>query len=499
MAKLASKEGADLLFSPLKQEVLMETIINGSTLEAFRGGLRGTAFAPGEEGYDEARMAWNLNAHQHPSLVVMAAGPADVISAVRLARDEGLGVGVMATGHGVAYPCDGGVLINTSRLRGVRVDPEARTARVEPGALWADVIPEAQVFGLAGLVGSSSEVGVVGYTMGGGFGWLGRKYGFNADSVREADVVTADGELLRVSAYEHSDLFWGLKGGGGNFGIVTSLEFDLYSLTTVYGGNLFYPLERTAEVLDLYSRWVETLPDEMTTAVAFMNFPPLPELPEPLRGGSFVAVRGCYCGESPEVGEELLAPWRELGEPLVDTFGVMPYQEMDAISMDPVDPLVVYSHVELLGELSQEAIDKLVKVAGVESDSPLAMLEIRQLGGALARPPADLSPIGRRDSKFIMFGLGINPTPEATPEVAQLVQKHLAYVAEEMHPYETGATYVNFLLLGDLTPERMRAAYSPEDWERLVELKDRYDPHNLFRFNHNIPPSSAARTLRETT
>jgi len=178
---------------------------------------------------------------------------------------------------------------------------------------------------------------------------------------------------------------------------------------------------------------------------------------------------------------------------------VMPYQEMDAISMDPVDPLVVYSHVELLGELSQKAIDKLVKVAGVESDSPLAMLELRQLGGALARPPADLSPIGRRDSKFIMFGLGINPTPEATPEVAQLVQKHLAYVAEEMHPYETGATYVNFLLLGDLTPERMRAAYSPEDWERLVELKDRYDPHNLFRFNHNIPPSLAARTLRETT
>jgi hypothetical protein len=470
----------------------METIIDGSTLEAFRAGLRGTAYAPGEEGYDEARKAWNLNAHQHPALVVMAAGPVDVITAVRLARDEGLGVGVMATGHGVAYPCDGGVLINTSRMRGVRVDPEAHTARVEPGALWADVIPEAQVFGLAGLVGSSSGLGVVGYTMGGGFGWLGRKYGFNADSVREADVVSADGELLRVSAYEHPDLFWGLKGGGGNFGIVTSLEFDLYPLTTVYGGNLFYPLERTAEVLDLYGRWVETLPDEMTTAVAFMNLPPLPELPESLRGGSFVSVRGCYCGEPPEAGEELLGPWREFGEPLVDTFGTMPYRQMDAISMDPPDPLVVYSQVELIGELSQEAIAKLVEVAGVESESPLVMLELRQLGGALARPPADLSPIGRRDSKFIMFGLGMNPTPDATPEVAQVVQRHLAYVAKEMHPYETGATYVNFLIFGDLTPERMRAAYSPEDWERLVEVKDRYDPDNLFRFNRNIPPSSAA-------
>jgi len=471
----------------------METIIASSTLDTFRAGLRGAACAPVEEGYDEARKAWNLNAHQHPALVVMAAGAADVIAAVRLARDEGLGVGVMATGHGVASPCDGGVLINTSRMRGVRVDPEAQTARVEPGALWADVIPEAQVFGLAGLVGSSSGVGVVGYTMGGGFGWLGRKYGFNAESIREADVVTAEGELLRVSAYEHPDLFWGLKGGGGNFGIVTSLEFALYPLTAVFGGNLFYPLERAAEVLELYSRWVDTLPYEMTTAIAFMNFPPLPELPEPLRGGSFISVRGCYCGDPLEAGEELLRPWHEFGEPQVDTFGVLPYREMDMISMDPPDPLGIYTHVELLHELSPEAIDKLVEVAGVESESPLTMIELRQLGGALARPPADLSPIGRRDSRFIMFGLGMNPTPEATPEVAQRLQGHLARVAEEMRPYETGATYVNFLDLGDWTPERTRAAYSPEDWERLVEIKDRYDPENLFRFNRNIPASSTAR------
>src|ERR687895_1096193 len=277
---------------PARNGGYVETIIDRSPLEAFRAGLRGTAYAPGEEGYEEGRQAFNLNAHQHPALVVMAAGAADVIAAVRLARDEGLGVGVMATGHGVAASCDGGVLINTSRMKGVRVDPEAQTARVEAGALWADVINEAQVFGLAGLVGSSSGVGVVGYTMGGGFGWLGRKYGFNADSMREADVVSADGELLRVSAYEHPDLFWGLKGGGGNFGIVTSMEFTLYPLRSVFGGNLFYPLERTAEVLDLYVRWVETLPEEMTTAIAFMNFPPLPMIPEPLRGGSFISVRG---------------------------------------------------------------------------------------------------------------------------------------------------------------------------------------------------------------
>ncbi len=471
----------------------METIIDRSVLEEFRAGLRGTAHAPGEEGYDEGRQAFNLNAHQHPALVVMAAGAADVMAAVRLARVEGLGVGVLATGHAVAAPCDGGVLINTSRMRGVRVDPEAQTARVEAGALWRDVIPEAQAFGLAGLQGSSSGVGVVGYTMGGGFGWLGRRYGFNADGVREADVVTADGQLRRVSAYEYPDLFWGLKGGGGNFGVVTSLEFGLHPLTTVYGGNLFYPMERAPEVLDLFSRWVETLPDEMTAAVTFLNFPPITDIPEPLRGRSFISVRGCYCGEPPEAGEELLRPWREFGEPLVDTFGVMPYQQMDMISMDPPDPLTFYTHVELLGELSPEAIDKLVELAGVESESPLILLELRQLGGALARPPADLSPIGRRDSRFMMFGVGMSPTPEATPEVAPRVQGHLARLAEEMRPYETGATYVNFLGLGDWTPERTRASYSPEDWERLVELKDRYDPDNLFRFNRNIPSSSAAR------
>jgi hypothetical protein len=464
----------------------MEEIIDGSTLEAFRAGLQGTAHAPGEEGYDEGRQAFNLNAHQHPALVVMAAGAADVIAAVRLAREQGLGVGVLATGHGVASPCDGGVLINTSRMRGVRVDPESQTARVEAGALWSDVIPEAQAHGLAGSLGSSSGVGVVGYTLGGGFGWLGRKHGFNSDGIREADVVRADGELLRASAYEHPDLFWGLKGGVGNFGVVTSLEFALYPLTTVYGGNLFYPVERASEVLDLYGRWVSALPDEMTTAVAFMNFPPLPMIPEPLRGGSFIAVRGCYCGDPAEAGEELLRPWREFGEPPVDTFRAMPYREMDMISMDPVDPIGAYTHHELLYELSPETMNKLVEVAGAGSNSPLILLELRQLGGALTRPPADLSPIGRRDSQFIMTGVGATPTPE----VAQLVQAHLAYVAEAMRPYETGATYVNFIELDGASPDRVRAAYSPEDWERLVELKDRYDPENLFRFNRNIPPSS---------
>jgi len=463
--------------------------IGGSALEDLRAGLKGDAYVPGDAGYNGARAAWNLNANQHPALVVMAEGAADVLAAVRLARDEGLGVGVMATGHGTAAPADGGVLINTSRMKGVHVDPETRTARVEAGAKWADVVPEAAAHGLAGLQGSSSGVGVVGFTMGGGFGWLGRKYGFAADSVKEADVVTADGELIKVSAHEHADLFWGLKGGGGNFGIVTSLEFALYPITEVFGGSLFYPVETAGEALELYSRWSEELSEEVTSAITFLNVPPLPEIPEPIRGGSFIVMRFCYTGEDLEGrGEELLKPWREtFGEPVFDTFGVMPSTMMDMISMDPVDPIGAYGHSEMLNDLSPETIETLVNVAGKDSNSPLIMLELRQLGGALSRPPADLNPMGRSDSRFILNGIGAT----FSPEMAQAVQAYLAYVAEAVKPHTSGAQYVNFMDLDGATPERVHAAYSPDDWTRLVALKDKYDPNNTFRFNRNVPPSPA--------
>jgi FAD/FMN-containing dehydrogenase len=464
----------------------METVIQGSTLQTLRAGLRGTAHAPGEEGYEEASRAWNLAALQQPALVVVAGGAADVMAAVRFAREGGLGVGVMATGHGVGAACDGGVLINTSGMRGVRVDPVARTARVEAGALWTDLIHESQVHDLAGLLGSTSHVGIVGYTMGGGFGWLGRKYGFNAASVREADIVTADGELVRVSAEEHPDLFWGLGGGGGNFGIVTSLKFDLYPIGMLYGGNLIYPVEKAREVLDAYASWSADLPDEMTSGVAFLNVPPLPALPEPLRGKSVIALRGCYCGESPGDGEELVRPMREeLGEPIMDTFGMMPYAAMDSISMDPVDPMGARQHSEMLRDLSPEAIQTLVEVAGAGTGSPLILLEIRQLGGALARTAEHLSTMGKGDSKFIMNGIG----PAFTPEMTEGVVAYLARVTDATRPFQTGDTYVNFMELDDASAERVRAAYAPEDFERLVALKDRYDPHNVFRFNRNIAPS----------
>jgi FAD/FMN-containing dehydrogenase len=463
---------------------LQTETIDARAVEELRARLRGALLRLGEEGYDAASRAWNLNARGSPALVVVAEGAEDIVAAVRFAREEGLGVGVMATGHGVGTPADGGLLVNTSRMRGVRVDPVARTARVEAGALWKDVIPKAQAHGLAGLAGSAPHVGVVGYTMGGGFGWLGRKYGLNSASVTEADAVTASGELLHLSSQEKADLFWAMRGGGGNFGIVTSLEFRLYPLATVYGGSVFYPAERAREVMNLYARWGAGLPDEMTTAVALMNVPPLEHLPEPLRGRSVVVVKGCYCGERPENGEEIFRPVREgLGEPIMDAFREMPAAEMDQISKDPVDPLGIVQHAELLSDLSPEAIDALVGAAGGGSGSPLLSVEIRQLGGALARAPEHPNPMGSGDARFSMNAIGAT----FSPEMAEGAKAHILRLVEATRPYGTGETFLNFMEV-DPTEDRVRAAYPPEEWERLVALKGEHDPHNLFRFNRNIPP-----------
>jgi hypothetical protein len=297
--------------------------------------------------------------------------------------------------------------------------------------------------------------------------------------------VTAGGELVRASAHENADLFWGLKGGGGNFGIVTSLEFALYPVENVYGGNLFYPVDRAREVLELYAGWYGTLPDEMMSAVTFRNFPPLPLIPEPFRGKSFIAVRGCYCGDDLAEGERLISPLREaLGEPAIDTFAVMPAAAMDEISKDPVVPIGAYAHSEMLRDLSPETIETLVGLA--VSDSPLIMLELRQLGGALSGSPSELSPMGHSDARFTMNAIGVTPTPER----ARVVRSYLAHVAETVRQHASATTYVNFMDLDGATPERVKAAYSPDDWKRLVALKDRYDPNNVFRFNRNIPPSN---------
>jgi FAD/FMN-containing dehydrogenase len=460
--------------------------IVAKAIETLRARLSGVLLRPDDEQYQEASQAWNLQAKQRPALVVMARRVEDIIAAVQFARDTNTGIGVMATGHGVGSLCDGGLLINTSEMRAVKIDPVSQTATVEAGALWKDVVPAAAAHGLAALLGSSSNVGVVGYTLGGGFGYLGRKYGLNVAGVIAADIVTADGKLLRASENENAELFWGLKGSVGNLGVVTTLKFKLYPLKKVYGGAVFYPVENAREVLSVFARWTATLQDEITTGFTFMNFPPLPAVPGPLRGRSVVVIKGCYCGEKPERGEEMFKPVRqELGQPIMDTFEVIPMETMDVISKDPVDPMGFLQYSALLSDLSDRAIDALVKVAGAGSGSPVSLVEMRLLGGALQRAPKNIKLMGNRNARFSLNVLGAI----VKPEMADAVSAHLTRIADITRPYQTGENFINFV---ETSPamDRVRAAYTAEDWERLVALKTKYDPKNIFRFNRNIPPRS---------
>jgi FAD/FMN-containing dehydrogenase len=451
-----------------------------------RARLRGAVLEPAAAGYAESTRAWNVSQAQRPPVVALVADAADARTAVDWASPAGLPIGVQSTGQGIAVACDG-LPINTGRLDGVRIDPSTRTARVESGVRWDAVIQQAASAGLAPLCGSSPIVGVVGYTLGGGAGWLARPYGLAADSVRSADVVTARGHAVRANASSHPDLFWGLRGGGGNFGLVTALEFDLYPVSDVYGGAVFYGIELTETVLSEWAEWTPGLPDQVGSDVAVMNFPPLPQLPELLRGQSLVTVRGCAVGMTDDDAIEALRPMRTLGTLVLDTFGRMPFTSVGAISADPVDPTPVYARAALLKTLTPAAIAALVDVAGPRSHSPLTAVEVRYWGGAIAHVPAGANAVSHRDQPYNLHILGILSPPEAE----DTVREHTELVDETMRPYTTGAVAPNFLGDHDVGPERTRAGYSAEHYGRLVTLKDAYDPRNLFRFNHNIPPSAA--------
>lgn len=462
----------------------MATYTDQSALEKFRACMRGTVLAPGDIGYDDARKTWNLTINQHPALVANVAGVQDVVYAVNFARKHGLPIAVQSTGHGIAHPCNGGLLVNTSRMKGIWVHPQIRRAQVEAGALWGEVIHETQTFNLAPLSGFAPNVGVVGYTLGGGLGWLARKYGLAVDSLRSVDIVTADGRLLHASDVSNSDLFWGLKGGGGNFGIVTSLEFEVYPVINVYGGRLFYPAELAKEVLYLYSKWVETVPDELTSTISILHLPNEPSLPENLRGKSVIAVNACYLGSEVE-GTELLRPFRELSPPLADTFAVKSYNDIGTITNDPVEPQRTYEHTELLKTLSTDVIEKLIEVAGVCSNSPLLMVELRHLGGAIARVPSDANAVAHRDSLFLL----IIQSQLTTSQQTTLVNRYTDIVASVIRPYVTGGVFLNFFGNHKVDNARVKAVYSEEKYRRLVNLKNKYDPENFFRLNHNIQPS----------
>ena len=339
-----------------------------------------------------------LSIDQHPALILLPENAEDVAAGIRFAREANLGVAVQVTGHGVKIAADADLLIVTSQMNKVEVDAEARRARVESGVIWQQVIEAASGYGLAPLLGSSPHVGVVGYTIGGGIGWLARKYGLAADSVRSIDLVTGDGVLRHASASENSDLFWGVRGGGGNFGVITGIEFDLYPVATIYGGTLVYAGELASEALRYFRDWVKTVPDELTSSLTVLKYPSVPQLPEALRGQIQVFVRAVYVGDAAE-GAAYIQKWLDWHAPISNAFHEMPFSEIGTVSNDPEKPTAGYGSNEMFDDLSDEAIEIIVRRA-TDSASPLAANELRHAGGAIARVDADANAIGNRDAQF---------------------------------------------------------------------------------------------------
>lgn len=449
--------------------------------------------SPGADGYADAVSSWNLLVHHRPAAAFVARRPADVAAAVRYAARRGLGVAAMSTGHGTPAVDAGAVLVNTAALDRVRIDPARRTVTVGAGARWRDVHAASAPHGLVGVCGSSSQVGVVGYAQGGGFGWLSRRLGFASSSVRAAELVTADGEILCLDEDHHPKLLWGVTGGAGNLGVVTSLTLDLHRVgapgdagpATVYGGNLYYPVERAAEVATFYAGWAPTLGRDVASALTFRWFPPAPGVPEPLRDRRLVAIRACSSGPSIAAGEDVVRSARSaLGEPVVDTFTTLPAHDLDPISADPTFPVPAVQQGEALTDLGPEAIEILADEARVTSGPPLVMLELRRLGGAMRHAPRGPHPMARTTAPYSINAIGLVPSPEQ--EGAARARQR--WIFDRLAPHLTGSTYLNFLEGGATDRDRVRRAYDDADWARLVALKSAHDPANTFRYGRNIAP-----------
>ncbi|HLY50853.1 MAG TPA: FAD-binding oxidoreductase [Solirubrobacteraceae bacterium] len=452
---------------------------------ALDAAIAGAVVAPGAPDWDEARRAWNLAVDQRPAAVALPESARDIVTIVDFARENGLRVAPQGTGHN-AYPLAGrladAILVKTERMRGVQIDPEARIARVEAGALWMDVTGPAAEHGLAALAGSSPDVGVVGYTLGGGVSFLARRYGLSANNVAAVELVTADGLEVRADREHNPDLFWAVRGGGGNFGIVTAIELELKPITEVYAGVMFWPQSRAREVLQSWRIWTQqNLPDEIISVGRLINVPELPMVPEPLRGRSFVIVEIVYLGDERD-GEELIAPLRALG-PEIDTIATIPVTGLSHLHMDPPEPVPGKGDGMLLGEISGETIDDFVDSATGEAGRALISAEIRHLGGALARPAPEHGALAAIKAPYIMFAVGMAPTPE----VAAVVEAQVDAVKDALAPWRANHDYLNFV---ERTVES-RTLYPNEiTYRRLQAIKTKYDPRDMVQSNHPIRPAS---------
>jgi hypothetical protein len=427
-----------------------------------------------DAGYDENRGAFNLLLDQRPAAIALPQSAAEVAEAVKAAKAQGLRVATQRTGHG-ADPLRGleeAALVRTAGLTGVEIDDAARRARIGAGALWGDVVPQASEQGLAALHGSTKTVGVAGYMLGGGVGWYGRKHGLGCNSVTAIELVNAAGEEVRVDASNEPELFWALRGGGGDFGVVTALEFELLPIAEVFAGALFFPLERAGEALGAYLEWTGTAPEEATSVGRLLTVPPFPEIPEPLRGNSFAVIEMVYLGDE-AAGGELLAPLRELG-PAMDTFAMQPPAGISELHMDPPEPGPALGDGMLLGELDSAALGAWLEVVGPGSDSPLVSVELRHIGGALGRPAENGGVLDHLRGSFLQFAVGVVMAPEMRDPVLDRV----ARLEAAMEPWSAGR-----LRSFALSPVAPADAFAPETIARLRAAKAAFDPDAAFLSN----------------
>jgi FAD/FMN-containing dehydrogenase len=465
-------------------ENVLERSAANATSHQLQSRLQGLAIAPGDERYDQLRAAWNLTVDQHPALIVVAENAADIAEAVRYARETDLKVAVQATGHGVIRPADGSLLVLTSSMTDVRVNAQSRTAWVSAGAKWARVLEEAHAVGLAPLLGSSPDVGAVGYTLGGGMGWLARKYGMSIDSVNCFEVVTANGDVVTASDQQNTDLFWGLRGGGGGLGIITGMEIRLYPVNQFYGGNLYYSIDRAPELFARYREWIASAPDELTSSIVVMNYPPLPFVPEPLRGKAIAQIRGAYCGPI-DRGEAMLKFWREWQAPLIDDFAARPFSEIDKVSNDPVNPSPGLSSGLWLKDLSDETLATLIEYsAAIAGPRPVMFAEVRHAGGAIARVDPHTNAYSHRHAPHMLELVGMTPTPEAQAAY----HAHVTQLTQALQPHLIGV-YLNFME-GEEAVKHSRDGFSPEAYRRLQTLKTLYDPDNRFSHSYDLAAKS---------
>ena len=464
----------------------LATQLDAEAVEGFKTLVRGPVLGPGDPGYDDAREIWNGLIDRQPALIVQCSGAADVVDAVNFAREQGLVLSIKAGGHNVAGNAvnDGGLVVDLSQMRGVHVDPETQTVRVQGGATWGDLDRETQLFGLAVPGGVVSTTGVAGLTLHGGVGHLRRKHGLSIDNLVSVDIVTADGEFRRASATENEDLFWAVRGAGSNFGVVTSFEFQAHPVgPMVFVGAIFYPFEEAASILPAWRDFMATAPEELSSLAICWSVPPHPPFPPEIHGTPVVVVAAAYSG-SVEEGERVVQPLRELAEPVVDASGPWPWLSLQS-GFDAIFPKgeLRYWKSRSVAEFSDEVIGTIIELAS-RRPTPLSDIVTWHHGGAMSRVAEEDTAYGGRDVQFLVTAEASWTDPAQSDDAIAWARE----VFDAMEPYTTGAVYLNFPGLGEEKDDLARAGYGA-NYERLTALKAKYDPDNLFRMNINIPPA----------